>query len=136
MDRMKIIEDWWRLNSGTFQNLDEILPFIVLHKSPNATDLAPTPLLLGVQSLQAKVIGTHNPDAFREKLSRSWVGYSARVIDAHRRVTAAGAPEIADGLFPERLTGAGFAYRRGLFPVTTTTGQRMLMTYTTEITLH
>lgn len=136
MDRMGIIEEWWRLHGGEWVNLDEVLPFVVLHKQPDPTDLAPTPMLLGPMSLQAKVIGTNNPAAFREKLSRSWADYAANVIDAHRRVTETGVPEISSSVFPKQLTGSGFAYRRGLFPVRTTTGQRMLMTYTSEITTH
>ena len=136
MDRMEIVEEWWRLNRGAWVNLDEILPFIVLHKLPASTDQAPTPMLLGAHSLQAKVIGTHNPAAFRETLAKSWVDYSASVMTTHRRVTDAHEPEIAEGVFPQHLTGESFAYRRGLFPVTTTSGQRMLMTYTTALTLH
>lgn len=136
MDRMKIIEEWWRLNSGSFVNLDEILPFVVLHKLPTPTDHAPTPLLIGAKTLQAQVIGTQDPAAFRKTLSESWVGYSARIVAEQQRVAESGAPDISEGVFPSDLTGKGFVYRRGLFPVTTTRNLRMLMTYTASVTSH
>ena len=136
MDRMHVIEEWWRLNRGEWVSLEEILPFVVLHKRPGATDLAPTPMLIGAQSLQARVIGSSNPATFRQTLATSWTDYSTSVVAAHRRVTETGTPSIAENVFPKQLTGSGFAYRRGLFPVRTTTGQNMLMTYTTEVTTH
>ncbi len=133
---MKIIEEWWRLNGGAFVNLDEILPFVVLHKLPEPTDLAPTPMLIGAKTLQAKVIGTQDPAAFRRTLSESWTGYSARIVAEQQRVAELGFPDISESIFPSNLTGKGFIYRRGLFPVVTTENLRMLMTYTASITSH
>lgn len=124
---------WWRGTGGVFTDLDEILPFVVLHKLPEATDAAPTPMLIGARSLQAEVIGSVDPEDFRTTLREDWRGYAAAAIRAQRRISESGVPEIADAAFPSDLTGEGFRYRRGLFPVRTTTGLRLLLTHTERL---
>lgn len=135
MNKTEQFIDWWRTNSGVFINVEQILPHVVLHKVPDAADLAPTPLLMGPASLQASVVGSHDPAEYRRQLIDLWDEFSASVVRKQRMVADLGEPDLAVGRFCEGENKPSFDYSRLLLPVRTTTGQRMLMAYTTKISV-
>lgn len=133
MDRTEQFIDWWRSTSGLFISIEQVLPHIVLHKVPDASDQAPTPLLMGPASLQATVIGSHDPEIYREHLVQKWDAFSANVVKQQRVVADKGEPDLAVGRFAESEVGQQFDYSRLLLPVRTSTGQRLLVAYTTQV---
>ncbi len=136
MNKTERFIDWWRATSGVFINVEQILPHVVLHKVPDAVDLAPTPLLIGAASLQARVIGSHDPAEYRRQLVDQWDEFSASVVEEQRKVADRGAPDQAVGRFSEGENKPSFDYSRLLLPVRTTTGQRILIAYTTQINVN
>lgn len=137
MDITEFILDWWRANSGEFSNLEGVMPHIVLHKAPAATDFVPHPLLIGAEALQAEVVGSHDPAEYQRRLFDDWLPFSGRVITEHRRICAAGQPDIVRGQFsPFGGVAGAFDFERLALPVHTCKGGRFLMTYTRRVTLH
>ena len=135
MNRTDQFIEWWRTQSGKFINIEQILPYVVLHKVPDATDRAPTPLLIGPASLQSTVIDSHDPQVCREHLVEKWGAFSADVVVKQRLVADRAEPDLTVGRFSETGARKHFDFSRLLLPVRTTTGQKMLMAYTSAISV-
>lgn len=136
-ERIAQLAQWWRDNDGRFVNLGEVLQHTVVHKAPSATDLAPTPLLLGADCWQAKLLGDDDVNIFHQVLG-GMPDYAAAAAENHRLLFENWAPQTGEGLLRAQLpTGAVHAfYKRILMPVVTGAGDKLIMTYSEPVTLH
>ncbi|MEM9096567.1 MAG: hypothetical protein AAGC62_16555 [Pseudomonadota bacterium] len=137
MDAVGRIMDWWRANSGRFVNLEEVLPHVVIHKVPDATDNAPQPLLLGAKSVQASIVGTADPRFYHSRLNSDWRAFAQQVVGEHRRISDSGTPDLISGYFsPDGNDANGFNFERLALPIKTMDGARLLLSYTRRVTVH
>ena len=137
MDRFQQVLDWWKRHNGLMVDIGDLVPELVLHEAPGAEAIAPRPMLIGARSLQRTLLGSHDAIAFQRALSQDWPGYSARVVETHRRVITNWAPDHAVGrIAPDMLGGRPITFERLLLPLRTDGGQHLLATLSREISVH
>ena len=106
MIRLSEIESWWSRHDGRFEALDDVLPYVVVHRAPQAGDWSLRPLVIGAHCYQAKLIGSLDVLTFEKALSRMPNGYDAAVLRRHEDATRAWRPVIEHGRFQsQELTG-------------------------------
>lgn len=139
MIRLAEIEDWWNRHEGRFEDLDKVLPYVVVHRAPEKDDWSLRPLVIGACCFQAKLIGSLDVIAFEKALSRMPSGYDAEVLRRHREATSAWRPVIDRGrLTLAELTGTDrpIDYVVGIFPTVTQGGARLILTHSAPAVLH
>lgn len=131
--------DWWQMNSGAYFDDGLILPYVVLHGTPDPSGSAPTPVMVGPASLQRCRFGITTPDEFRSILKDQMPPeYSRGVFLEHLRTVQSWEPQQKVGRFSGTVNGIKeeFDYRRILFPVRLKNGSVAVATLSEEIRIH
>lgn len=137
-DRTAILLDWWAANGGLFVNLDQVVPYVVIHSPPMPTDEFPSPLLIGPESYQAKLLRSPDPSELYKAVAEMPADYRRAVSLCHARTVAAAEPDLIDRklTLPSDLGGDSIGYRRLLLPVRTKTGDPLILTHTVPLAIH
>ncbi len=144
MERFKFEDDidnlvsWWRERNGLFVDLDNVLMKVVMQSKPSRELGHPVPLLIGTESLSARVLGSTNP----KKLSMNINKYIPRYASDNFQGYLYAAEKFEPTLSVHSLTAEisegpiDFTYQRLLLPVRTRAGAQAMLTYSQPIRLN
>ncbi len=138
MDRSAEIVSWWQSNSGLLQDVETVLPYIVCDQVPGEGDQVINPLLVGVDSFQAKLLNSSDPRILREELAAQDPETQRRAVEERLKVYNRWEPELSVFRRSWAVNGRSFKmqYVRLLAPVKTKTGGKMLITHTAECAIN
>ncbi len=95
-------------------------------------------MLIGAQSLQRKIIGSHKSNALKKELLEKAPAYALNALMDHRKVCESRIPLRKTG----RLHGdfsfgnVDINYTAQIFPIVTKTGIPLLMTHSEQTIIH
>ena len=137
-DDIDNLVSWWRERNGLFVDLDNVLMKVVMQSKPSRTVGRPVPLLVGSETLTARLLGSTNPKLLSLNIKQYFPQFVSETFEDYLHAADTFEPTLSLRCLTTSTSEGpvDVTYQRLLLPVRPQVGAEAILTYSLPVQLH